>query len=127
MFTQRDLDWLFGRTNSGVVARYPLTNIGFDADEVLYIDVAIAGFSKDEIQIEQKENKLYITGRKLTGSNEVTYIQEHISKNDFERVIVLSENYVDGTITANVSNGLLIIQIEPELPKEPTKKLIQIG
>lgn len=127
MFTQNDLDWfLRPMSGSDKVARYPLTNIGIDSDETLHIEVAVAGFDKDDIEIELKGNYLIITGNIIIPEEkeDIRYIQEHISANTFSRRIVLNDVYLGGEIRANVSNGILTITIDP---KEPVRKLIAIG
>ena len=130
---KRDLNLFFRpQLGSDKVARYPLTNLGVDSDDNLHIEVAVAGFGKNDIELEQKGNYLIITGSKLNAVNEsndgedngIHYIQQHISSKDFERTIVLNENYVGGDIKADVANGILNIVVKPN---EPTRKLIQIG
>lgn len=120
----RDLDWFFRPTFEGKVARYPLTNLGYDENKVLYIEVAVAGFGKDDIELEQKGNQLHISGKMPEVDENVTYIQQHISASDFERIVVLHENYVGGDIQANVINGVLTITVRP---KEQAKRLISIA
>lgn len=125
MFTQRDLDFIFGTGIAGTkkVNRYPLTNIAEDDEGNLIIEVAVAGFSKKEIDIEVKGNELHITGKKEALPSDINYHQKHISTDDFERVLGLHEKFVGGDISATFKNGLLTIRV---IPKEPTKKLIKI-
>ena len=124
MFTQRDLEWFFGPTSTGKVQRYPLTNIGTYEDETLLIELAIAGFDKNEVELELKGNQLHVIGKKEALPSDIKYIQQHISDTNFERILVLHENYVGGDIKANFKNGILSITVTP---KEPTRKLIAIG
>lgn len=124
--SNRDLEWFFRSPSMDTkIARYPLTDLGIDKDKNLHIAVAIAGFGKDDVELELKGNKLHIRGTKETStSDEVEYIQKHISSTHFDRVIVLHENYVGGEITAKVQDGILTINVEP---KEQQKKLITIN
>lgn len=123
---QRDIDNFFRPTFDGKVTRYPLTNLGVDKNEMLYIEVAVAGFSKEEIELELKGNQLYITGSKDKNDNDngMRYIQRHISNSDFTRIMVLHENYVGGDIKADLKNGILTVTVRP---KEPVKQVISIG
>jgi len=132
MLTQEDLQWLFGTASMGTrtnkVTRYPLTNIGMMGEEKIAIKIACAGFKKDEIDLELKGNQLIITGTKDTEDTEdfepeINWIQEHISSDNFERILTLSENYVGGDIEAEMEDGIIDITITP---KEPTRKLIQL-
>ena len=126
VFTHSDLDWFFRPHGSEKVTRYPLTNLGVDDKDVLHIDLAVAGFKKDEVQIELRGNQMHITGSKPTYNEEskIRYIQKHVSSSNFSRVIVLHENYIGGEISASMEDGILHVEVEP---KEPQKKLISIG
>jgi len=125
--TNRDLEWFFRPVQStGKVARYPLTNLGTDKEGVLYIEVAVAGFDKENITLELKGSQLHIKGTlpEVAEENKIEYVQQHISSLDFERIVVMQENYIGGEINANVKNGILTITVKP---KEPTRKLIAIS
>jgi HSP20 family molecular chaperone IbpA len=121
--TPKELDYLFGNLGSGKISRYPLTNIGTDSDNVLYIEVAIAGFSKEDIDLEMNGNYLHIIGTAKKQDNKVNYYQQYISSKDFERILSLDEKYVEGDLSATIEDGILKITIQP---KEPRKKLIEI-
>lgn len=125
MLTQRDLEWFFGNGigSTEKVKRYPLTDIGTDENDNLIINVAIAGFDKDDIDIEIQGNELHISGTVEEPTTDVKYVQKHISNNDFERILVLHENYIGGDIEAKVEKGILTIKIQS---KEPARKLIEI-
>jgi len=123
MFTQRDLEFMFGPVSPKKVNRYPLTNIAEDDNGDLIIEIAVAGFSKKEIDIEVKGNELHVVGKKEALPTDITYHQKHISTDDFERILGLHEKFVGGDISATFKNGLLTIRV---IPKEPTKKLIKI-
>ena len=105
------------------VHRYPLTNLGIDKDDNLIIEIAIAGFTRDEIKIEQHGNKIIVKGSKREQNNDIKYFQQRISTSDFERIIVLHDKYVDGEITANMENGILTLKIKPS---NKNYKLIEI-
>lgn len=119
----KDLDWFFKTPDMPKVHRYPLTNLGIDKDDNLIIEIAIAGFTRDEIKIEQHGNKIIVKGSKQEQNNDIKYFQQRISTSDFERIIVLHDKYVDGEITANMENGILTLKIKPS---NKNYKLIEI-
>jgi HSP20 family molecular chaperone IbpA len=121
----RDLDWVFDAPKSGKVRRYPLTNLGVDDKDNLVIEVAIAGFGPDDIEISTSGNELIIEGSVVTEDVEkgTEYFQKHISSEDFKRIIRLSDEYIGGNIDASYKNGILTIVVEKN---EPEKKLIEI-
>lgn len=124
MFTEQEIDRLFRPLrDTGKIARYPLTNIAHDEDGNLIIEVAIAGFDKNDIRIEMVGNELSIVGQKskLPPQNR-KYIQSHISVSDFTRTIILHENYIGGDITAEAENGILTMIVTPV--KQPKRQIL---
>jgi len=122
----KDLDFWFETPKTGSVPRYPLTNIIFNKKtEDVVVEIALAGFSRDEIEIELEGDTLVVTGIKEQVQDEdLEYIQNHISTKDFERKIRLHNTYSGGDISATYNDGLLVINIQK---KEKPKTLINIG
>jgi molecular chaperone IbpA len=121
----RDLDWMLESTDNNStkkVRRYPLTNLGTNAEGDLVIEIAIAGFGPNDIEISTSGNELIIEGSKIQ-ENSTEYFQKHISSEDFKRIIRLSDEYIQGKIRAEYNNGILTIVVEKN---EPEKKLIEI-
>jgi HSP20 family protein len=117
--TSNDLEWFFRPLRTDKVNRYPLTNLGVDEnDNSLIIEIAVAGFGKKDVKLDLKGNVLHIIGNKLKNLDEekVNYIQRHISISEFERTIVLHDNYVGGDITANLEDGILTIKVSSKIP-----------
>jgi len=126
MFTEREIERFFRPLHeTGKIARYPLTNIAKDEHNNLLIEVAVAGFNKQDLSVELKGNELHITGQSDEAQIEgVTYLQRHISTNTFNRIVILHEKYVGGDISASVANGILSVMV---IPKDQPKKLIEIN
>jgi HSP20 family molecular chaperone IbpA len=123
----KDLDWLLENPKTREVPRYPLTDLMIDKDtDDVVIRVALAGFGKDDIQIEKNGNKLVISGDKkeVDYSEKYDIVRKHISDKSFERIVVLHDKYVDGDVNANFSDGILTIKIKPI---EKQKQLIEIN
>lgn len=127
MLTQdflKDLDFIFDVPAGKEPKRYPLTDISYN-DEAVFIDIAVAGFGPNDIDIEQEGDTLIITGIQRTEDvEEVVYVQKHISNAEFERKIKLHTDFVDGYIKASYKNGILGIKVSK---KEKPKKLIEIS
>ena len=121
--SEKDLDWFFKGFPGDKVTRYPLTNLGVDEDDILHVEVAVAGFSKEDIALEQNGNKLCLKGSKKEESKDIKYMQKHISTSNFERTIILHDNYVGGEVNASVADGICKITVKP---KENLKNTIQI-
>lgn len=120
----RDLDWLFDVPAGKEVRRYPLTDLSYDKNTV-YVDIAVAGFSPDDIDIELEDNTLVIEGTRTSKENreDVEYIQKHISTSSFVRKVRLHPDFIGGDIEASYKDGILSIKVSK---KEKPKRLIEI-
>ena len=101
---------------------YPPHNIIKENDNEYLIELAIAGFAREDIKIEQKERSLKITGTYASKGREV--IHRGISTRNFERRFRLSE-YVQVT-GASFRDGLLAITLKLEIPEEKQPRQINI-
>ena len=106
---------------------YPPYNIETTAENAYRIEIAVAGFTPDELNIEVKENLLTVTGRKTAYVDvaQKTYLHRGLAERDFERRFQLAD-YVIVT-DANLVNGLLSIALKRELPEALKPRRIEIG
>ena len=106
---------------------YPPYNI-VKLDESNYaIQIAIAGFGKDDIEIETKENILAVRTKDKDESEVVdntTYLHKGISNRAFKRTWQISDDVV--VKGATFENGLLNIELERIIPEEKKPRLIKI-
>ena len=104
---------------------YPPHNV-IKADEMKYdIELAIAGFSKDDITIELKEHVLSIKGDREQRRDQDKYVHKGISGRKFYKSFRLSE-YAEVT-GADLTDGILTVNIEVVLPEEKRPQKISIG
>ena len=101
---------------------YPPHNIIKESDTEYTIEIAVAGFNKDNISIEQKERSLIITGKYESKGREV--IHRGISTRNFKRSFRLSE-YVQVT-GASFQDGILAVSLKLEIPEEKQPRKISI-
>ena len=103
---------------------YPPYNI-VKMDENQYrIEIAVAGFSTDEIDITAKGNKLVISGH-ISGDADGDYLHKGIATRDFSREFALAETVE--VSTANIVNGLLTVDLVNVIPDEKKPRKIDIG
>jgi len=103
---------------------YPPYNIT-RLDETHYIiEVAVAGFSESEIDVELNDSTLVVRGEQTKADKEVDYIHKGISTRSFERNFTLADNVA--VLDATVQNGILAIALEHIVPEEQQPKKIQI-
>lgn len=101
---------------------YPPHNIVKESETEYLIEVAVAGFKRENIKVEQKERSLRITGEHTNTDREV--IHRGISTRNFRRSFRLSE-YVQVT-GASFEDGILAIQLKLEIPEEKQPRTITI-
>merc|ERR1711985_86355 len=91
------------------------------------IEVALAGYSKEDIEIELKENNLTVRNKpkeKVVNENGNGVIHKGISTRQFERSFTISEDIK--VKDAELKNGLLAIDLERIIPEEKKARLISI-
>ena len=104
---------------------YPPYNIVKHSDDNYTIEMAVAGFSKDDIAIETKENTLSIKSKeKGEVVDETTYLHKGISNRAFKRTFTISDDVV--VKGATFENGLLNVELERIIPEEKKPRLIEI-
>jgi molecular chaperone IbpA len=118
----RIFDILDRQSANTVSNTYPPYNIKQSGD-TFQIEIAVAGFREDELDIEVKDNILSVTGEQKR-DEETIYLHKGISGRDFIRTFTLGE-YVE-VKSATFINGLLAIDIKRELPEEAKPKKIAI-
>lgn len=107
---------------------WPPYNIETTGENAYRIEIAVAGFKRDELTIEMKENLLTVTGRKTANDDTEdgrTYLHRGLAERDFERRFQLAD-YVIVT-DASLENGLLAISLKRELPEALKPRRIEIG
>ena len=104
---------------------YPPHNVVKYDDMKYDIELAVAGFSKDDIEIELKDHVLTIKGDRAKRRSEDKYVHKGISGRKFVKSFRLSE-YAEVS-GADLTDGILTVSIEVILPKEKRPQQIEIG
>lgn len=103
---------------------YPPYNIARLDDTHYVIEVAVAGFADEEIDVELNDSTLVVKGEKAKTDKEVDYVHKGISARSFERNFTLADNVE--VRAATVKNGILAIALEHVVPEEQKPKKIAI-
>ena len=112
------------RVSSHAKDTYPPHNVVKYDNNKYDIELAVAGFSKDDISIELKEHILTIKGERGPRRDQELYVHKGISGRKFERQYRLSE-YAEVT-GADMTDGILTVSIEVILPEEKRPQMINI-
>ena len=106
---------------------YPPYNIERVDDNAFAIEVAVAGFTEDDLEIETKEGLLTVAGKR--GENEDgegrNYLHRGIAQRSFIRRYQLADHVI--VTGANLQHGVLRIDLVRELPEEKKPRKIEIG
>ena len=104
------------------LSSYPPYNI-FKSKENYVLEIAVAGFSKEDIKISVKELTLTVEGSALPSVD--NYVHKGIASRDFKQDFALAEYVVvDG---AEMKDGMLRILLRQELPEEKKPRVIEIN
>jgi len=113
------------RLQQQVNGNYPPHNIVKYSDRDYAIEVAVAGFSKDEITVEVDQDQLVVRGVQANAVTEgKEYLHRGLASRDFEQTWTLAE-YME-VKDAEVKDGMLIISIERIIPESLKPRTINI-
>ena len=104
---------------------YPPYNIEKAGENAYRIVMAVAGFSEAELSLTQKENELVVTGQTApNGEDGRQYLYRGIAGRNFERRFQLADHVK--VVGAKLTNGLLTIELQREIPEEKKPRAITI-
>ena len=103
---------------------YPPYNIERTGENDYRIEIAVAGFKPEELNVEVKENLLTVTGRKAANDDAKQYLHRGLAERNFERKFQLTDYLV--VVDADLSNGLLSIELKRELPEALKPRTVEI-
>lgn len=104
---------------------YPPYNIERTDENAYRVDIAVAGFRPEELEIEVKENLLTVTGRKAANDEPRRFLHRGLDERNFDRRFQLADYVV--VTDANLADGLLSISLKRELPEALKPRRIEIG
>ena len=123
----RLFDMLENNSFGAAQENYPPFDLIKTGENEYRIELAVAGFKPDEIDITSQQNQLIVSGRKSEESEEKgsDYVYRGIANRSFERRFALADHIqVRG---ADLKDGLLAIELVREIPEAMKPKKINIG
>jgi molecular chaperone IbpA len=103
---------------------YPPFNLERVAEDRYRITLAVAGFTRDEIEITAQQNLLLVTGRKEEKKPEGDFLHIGIANRSFERRFELADFVL--VQDARLNDGLLVIDLVREVPEAMKPKTVSI-
>ena len=112
------------RMSSHTQTNYPPYNVVMVDDEHFTVEVAVAGFSKDDISVTKEKNQLTIEGKKESKSTK-ELVHHGLSSRAFKRSWTLADNVE--IETAKLKDGILSVGLEKVIPEEDKPISIKIS
>ncbi len=103
---------------------FPPYNIRKEDDYKYVIELALAGFSESDIEVEVKDGILTVRSKEDKSTDDTQYVHRGIAKRSFSKSWTLSDDVI--VKGAEFDNGLLNISLEKVVPEEKKPRLIPI-
>ena len=108
--------------NTNHTSSYPPYNIVSLDDNHYHLELAVAGFARDDIEISLQETQLVISAKKE--SSDAKYVHRGIANRAFTQKFTLGEHI--HVTDASIENGILLVKLERVVPENKQPKLIPI-
>ena len=109
---------------SEAAGNWPPYNIETTGENAYRVEIAVAGFKPEELNVEVKENTLTVAGRKAANDEGKRYLHRGLAERNFERRFQLADYVV--VTDAQLADGLLSIDLRRELPEAMKPRRIEI-
>ena len=103
---------------------YPPYNIVKKDDTTQQLEIALAGFSRDEIEVAVERNVLTVSTKKEKEDGR-TYTHKGLARRTFARNWQLSDDAIVENV--NYKDGLLTLDVRKEVPESQQRKLLPIS
>ena len=110
--------------NNLTTNEYPPYDIIKEEESNYKIELAVAGFKKDELSIQLKDNTLTIKGESNSKNSNGDYLHKNIARRSFSKNFTLAENIEVGD--AEFEDGVLGVSLTHNIPEEQRPKEISI-
>ena len=84
------------------------------------LEIALAGFKKNELQVFTEFGKLYVQGTKEESEVDGTFIHKGLAQRSFKRVWTVSDDTKVGSV--EFTDGLLTVQLNKIVPEHHARK-----
>jgi len=107
------------------VQKYPPYNIVKTDENSYLIELAVAGFKEEDIEIELHDGVLTISGNNIDEDKEDKYIFKGIANRNFERRFTLADTMQVEEVL--LEQGILTVKLKNLIPEEKKPRKIPIG
>lgn len=107
------------------IPNYPPYNIKKTGDNTYVIELAVAGFAKQDIEIELADGKMVVKGNVHSNENESDFLFKGIAARNFTRTFALDDHIE--IKDAQMLNGMLKVFLEKIIPEHKKPKKIEVN
>ena len=107
-----------------LATNYPPYNVLKHSEDEYEVQIAVAGFSRDEIEVTLENNQLQIKGTKIEEVDAPEYLHRGLAARNFERSFTLGQ-YLE-VDRVELRDGLLIVKLERNIPETMKPRRIAI-
>ena len=84
------------------------------------LEIALAGFKKDQIKVYTEFGKLYVEGKKEESENVGEFVHKGLAQRSFQRVWTITDDTEVGSVSFD--DGLLVVDLNKIVPEHHTRK-----
>ena len=99
---------------------YPPYNLVKESSIEFRLDIALAGFKREEIKVYTENNKLFVEGAQVREDEVAEYIHKGLASRDFTRVWTISDDVVVDAV--DYIDGILSIKLRRVIPEHQKRK-----
>ena len=113
-------DYLNKFWDSPTTSNYPPYNVIQINNVESRLEIALAGFKKDELQVFTEFGKLYVEGKKEESKDAGEFVHKGLAQRSFSRVWTISDDTEVRAVGFN--DGLLVVELAKIVPEHHTRK-----
>ena len=114
------LDDYFTRFFNETVTNYPPYNLIQVNNSESRLEIALAGFKKEEVNVFTEYGKLFVEGKKKDKETESEYFHQGLAQRSFKRAWTLSDDFEVRDVS--LEDGLLTVKLGKVVPEHHARK-----
>ena len=106
--------------DSTTTSNYPPYNLVQLNNHESKLEIALAGFKKDEVKVYTEFGKLYVEGKKEATEVDGTFVHKGLAQRSFQRVWTINDDTEVGSVSFD--DGLLVVELKKIVPDHHARK-----
>ena len=114
------MDTYFDKFFTETITNYPPYNLIQVNNSESRLEIALAGFKKEEVHVYTEYGKLFVEGKKKDKKTESEYVHQGLAQRSFNRAWTLSDDFEIRDVT--LEDGLLTVKLGKVVPDHHARK-----